>query len=129
VGRDAEQIIALQPDLVVASPFANADLLRRLQAANIRLVVADLVSSVDAHADNIRFLAYLYGEEARGEALISEIDQRLARLNAVTGRQPRDRRPSAIVLQGGQTITAAGSGTLEDGVPTPAGPAKPAPRA
>ena len=74
VGRDAEQIIALQPDLVVASPFANADLVRRLQAAHIRLVVADLASSVDAHAENIRFLAYLYGEEARGEALIADAD-------------------------------------------------------
>jgi iron complex transport system permease protein len=116
VGRDAEQIVALQPDLVVASPFANADLLRQLQNAGVPLVVADLVSSADAHADNIRFLAYLYGEEERGEALIRELDARMARLAAVAKRHPSDQRPSAIVLNGGQTIGTAGAGTTEDGV-------------
>ena len=45
VGRDAEQIVALQPDLVVASPFANPDLLRQLRAADVPVFVADLVSS------------------------------------------------------------------------------------
>jgi iron complex transport system substrate-binding protein len=116
VGRDAEQILALGPDLVVASPFANPDLLKQLRDARVPLVVADLVSSVDAQADNIRFLAYLYGEEERGEALVSEVGQRIARLNAVVERHPRDRRPSVVVLEGGQTITAAGGGTTEDGV-------------
>ena len=56
--------------------------------------MADLASSVDAHAENIRFLAYLYGEEARGEALIAEIEQHLARLSAITSRHPRDQRPA-----------------------------------
>jgi len=116
VGRDAEQILALGPDLVVASPFASPDLLKQLRDARVPLVVADLVSSVDAQADNIRFLAYLYGEEERGEALVSEVGQRIARLNAVVERHPRDRRPGVVVLEGGQTITAAGGGTTEDGV-------------
>ncbi len=116
VGRDAEQIIALQPDLVVASPFANADLLRQLQNAHVPLVIADLVSSADAHADNIRFLAYLYGEEERGDALIRDVEERLRRLAQLTARRAREQRPSAIVLSGGQTVSAAGSGTIEDGV-------------
>ena len=120
VGRDAEQIVALQPDLVVASPFANADLLRQLRAAGVTLIVADLVASAEGQADNVRFLAYVYGEEQRGEALVREIDDRLARLRAVTARHAAE-RPSAIVLSGGQTISAAGSGTTEDGVLTLAG--------
>src|SRR6266508_2998007 len=116
VGRDAEQIIALQPDLVVASPFAIADLLLQLQNAHVPLVIADLVSSADAHADNIRFLAYLYGEEERGDALIRDVEERLRRLAQLTARRAREQRPSAIVLSGGQTVSAAGSGTIEDGV-------------
>jgi hypothetical protein len=88
VGRDAEQILAMNPDLVVASPFANPDLLKHLRDAGVPLVVADLVSSVDAQAENVRFLAYLYGEEARGEALVREIDGRIARLRAVAARHP-----------------------------------------
>ena len=61
-------------------------------------------------------LAYLYGEEERGEALVSELEQRIARLNAVVERHPRNRRPSVLILEGGQTVTAAGGGTTEDGV-------------
>lgn len=113
VGRNAEQIIALEPDLVVASPFANTDLLAQLRAAGVLLVVADLVSSVDAHEENIRFLAYLYGEESRGEALIQEIQQRLDRLATVVAGQPASARPRVLVLVG---TSAAGSGTNEDGI-------------
>ena len=116
VGREAEQILAVQPDLVVASPFANPDLLKQLRSAGVTLVVADLVSSVDAQAENIRFLAYLYGEEAAGDALVHEVEDRIQGLQALNGRHPLSQRPSAIVLSGGQSITVAGAGTTEDGV-------------
>jgi iron complex transport system substrate-binding protein len=115
VGRDAEQIVALMPDLVVASPFANADLMRQLRAAGVPLFVADLVSSASAQADNIRLLAYLYGAEERGEALVSEVESSIARVRAVADRH-RAEPPSAIILSGGQTVSAAGSGTTEAGV-------------
>src|SRR5690349_15153580 len=35
VGRDAEQILALSPDLVVASPFSSPDLVKRLLEAKV----------------------------------------------------------------------------------------------
>ncbi|MBI4213810.1 MAG: ABC transporter substrate-binding protein [Chloroflexi bacterium] len=111
VGRNAEQIVALQPDLVVASPFASVDLLEHLRSAGIPLVVADLVSSVDSHEENIRFLAYLYGEEAKGDELIQEVRERLERLQQFVARQPI--HPRVLLLNG---PTAAGSGTNEDGI-------------
>lgn len=116
VGRNSEEIVAQSPDLVVASPFANKDLLAQLQQAKVPLVIADLVSSVDAHEENIRFLAYLYGEEEKGEALIREVNQQVDRLKASTAGRPLSSRPSAIVLSGGQTVNAAGSGTTEGGI-------------
>src|SRR5262249_61098056 len=45
-----------------------------------------------------------------------EVDERIARLRAVAERHPVDRRPRVMVLNGGQTITTAGSGTTEDGI-------------
>ena len=112
VGRNAEEVVALQPDLVVASPFSNRDLVERLRTAGIPLVVADLVSSVEAHEENIRFLAYLYGEEARGEALIQEIRDRLQRLDQTVSQQTGP-RPRVLLLTG---TSAAGSDTNEDGL-------------
>ena len=113
VGRNAEEVVALQPDLVVASPFSNRDLVEHLRAAQIPLIVADLASSVDAHEENIRFLAYLYGEEARGEALIAEVQSRLQRLMRMVDGQ-RSQTPPRVLLFSG--TTAAGSGTNEDGL-------------
>ena len=111
VGRNAEEIVALEPDLVVASPFASIDLLDHLRAASIPVVVADLVSSVDAHEENIRFLAYLYGEEGRAEVLVQEVRGRIERLRRIVAQQPT--HPRVLVLTG---ATAAGAATSEDGI-------------
>jgi iron complex transport system substrate-binding protein len=113
VGRNAEEVVALQPDLVVASPFSNRDLVEHLRAARIPLVLADLVSSVDAHAENVRFLAYLYGEEERGEALIAEVSEQLQRLQRVVAGQGAQPSPRVLLFSG---TTAAGGGTNEDGL-------------
>lgn len=113
IGRNAEEVVALQPDLVVASPFASPDLLELLRKARVPLVVADLVNSVAAHEENIRFLAYLYGEEERGEALVQEVRSRIERLRRLVGAQPASTRPRVLLMLGNST---AGSGTNEDGV-------------
>jgi iron complex transport system substrate-binding protein len=116
VGRDAEQILAAAPDLVVASPFSDQNLVRQLRDAHVPVVVADLVSSADGQADNVRFLAYVYGEEARGEAVAQDVEARIGRLRALSARRPRDRWLKALVLSSGHPLSAAGSGTTEDGV-------------
>jgi iron complex transport system substrate-binding protein len=121
VGRDAEQILAAAPDLVVASPFTDQNLVQQLRDAQVPVVIADLVSSADGQADNVRFLAYLYGEEARGEAVAQDIQARIARLQSVTSQHPRERWWRALVLSSGHPLSAAGSGTTEDGVLTLAG--------
>lgn len=113
VGRNAEEVVALQPDLVVASPFSNRDLVEHLRAAHIPVVLADLVSSTDAHEENIRFLAYLYGEEARGETLIREVRVGLERLARIVDARPPEKRSRVLLLSG---ATAAGSDTNEDGL-------------
>jgi len=121
IGRDAEQIVSAAPDLVVASPFSDANLLQTLRNTGVPVVVADLVSSIDGQSDNVRFLAYLYGEEARGEVVAQDIQAHIARLNALTSRHPREEWPRALVLSPGHPLNAAGSGTTEDGVLTLAG--------
>jgi len=113
VGRNAEEIVALTPDLVVASPFSSRDLLEHLQAADVPLVLADLASSADAHAENIRLLAYIYGEEARGEALIDEVRARMDRIDRIVLAYAPPVRPRVLLLSG---TSAAGDGTNEDGL-------------
>lgn len=114
VGRNAEQVIAAKPDLVVAPPTANADLVKALEGAGLIVVLADLLTGVDAHEPNIRLLAYLYGEEARGEQLVGEVRDQLAKVDGVVTRKDPLARPRVLMLSG--KVSAAGAGSNEDGI-------------
>jgi iron complex transport system substrate-binding protein len=98
IGRKSEDVIAARPDLVVASPFAKKDLVQQLKDAGITVVVSNLNDSIDGHAENIRFLAHLYGEEERGEALVQEVTGRLSNVDVILGHKPLAERPRVISL-------------------------------
>lgn len=114
VGRKSEDVIAARPDLVVASPFANKDLVKQLTEAGITVVVSNLQDSMEGHAENIRLLAHLYGEEANGEALIKEVTERLNRLEAVVGKKAAQERPRVISLT--DKLNTPGKNTTMDGI-------------
>lgn len=83
VESDPEQIIALQPDLVLAATYNNPDHVKLLRDAGIPVVVVALFNSIDQIAENIRFVGQLTGDEARAEELIAAMERRLARVEAL----------------------------------------------
>ena len=82
VQSDPEQIIALEPDLVLAATYNDPAHLKLLRDAGVPVVVVSLFDSVAQVADNIRFVARLTGDEARAEELIAAMAKRLARIEA-----------------------------------------------
>lgn len=77
---DAEEILALRPDLVVVGPYDRrgaAGLLRRL---GIAVHDVPLAADLDGARAAIRDLAALLAAGPRGEALIAAMDARLAGL-------------------------------------------------
>lgn len=82
VQSDPEQIIALEPDLVLAATYNSPDHVKLLRDAGIPVVVVSLFDSVGQVADNIRFVAHLTGDEARAEELIAAMEERLAAIEA-----------------------------------------------
>ncbi|MBI3979873.1 MAG: ABC transporter substrate-binding protein [Chloroflexi bacterium] len=114
VGRDAEEVIAARPDLVVASPFSNKDLVQRLVDAGVPVIITDLVQSPEAHAANIRLMAYLFGEEERGEALVRELEERLAAIDRIVQPKPAGARQRVLMLVA-KNFTP-GEGSTEDAV-------------
>ena len=129
VARDAEQILAVQPDVIVASPFSRRELLQQLVDAGIPVVVSDLQSAFGAYEEEIRFLSYLYGEEERGEALIREVRERVSRIDSVVALKPAAQRPRVLILSGvsgGGAYSVAGKNTTRDGIILRAGGINPA---
>jgi iron complex transport system substrate-binding protein len=103
---DAEEILALSPDLVVLgahAPRATEEALRRL---GLRVHVVGLAEDLGAAKAEIRSLARALGEGARGEEMVAARDARIAAIAAGATT-----RRAAVLLAGGWT---AGSGTMAD---------------
>jgi iron complex transport system substrate-binding protein len=96
---DAERIIALRPDLVIAWSVEEADL---LQAFSPVLVVGNL-RSTDAIKDNLRQLGLLTARQHKAEAGVSAFDRQLSEDIA---RSPRNRTLLTLGHFGGGNLFA-----------------------
>jgi len=110
-----EQVLALQPDLVVAGSYttrSTVELLKRAGAGVREFGVPRNLAEVRAQ---IIDMAQVLGEPARGQALVAAMDARLA---ALAQRQPPSRRKALVLRPNGFTV---GRGSLVDEILTKAG--------
>lgn len=109
VRGDAERILALEPGVVFAFPFGQAETEALLRQAGIPVVHVPGASTVAEIRDNVRRIGRVVGREKRAEALIEQMDATIAR---VQRRIAGARRPGVLYWNtGGFT---AGAGTLPD---------------
>jgi iron complex transport system substrate-binding protein len=111
----AEEIIPLDPDLVVAGTFTARTAVAMLKATRFPVTEFGFAHTIEDVRSAIRKMAALVGEPARGEALVASFDGRLAEI----GTAAPGRRPTALVFNAnGFTV---GAGTLVDDIMTRAG--------
>lgn len=102
----AEEVLAVDPDLVIGMPARGNPSIAVLKAGKYRAVDLSPAESYGAIVQSIRDVAGAVGHPARGEAMI-------ARMNAELGRLPKSRRPQvAAYYQRRGYLT--GTGTLID---------------
>ena len=94
---DAETVVDLDPDLVLAGRFTKRATRDMLAALGYRVVLLDPARSVDDSIGQVREVAALVGHPERGEALVAAIDA--ARASAVAAGRERGRRATAAVYQ------------------------------
>jgi len=94
---DVERVVALQPDLVLATLTVpgHEEVVQRVEAAGLPFIAPEPVSLDDVYAD-IRQIAGLLEVEDRGEALIREMRGELGESGGADGG-PGARRPSILV--------------------------------
>lgn len=110
----AEDVLAQRPDLVVAGSFTTPALRASLKRLGYPLLEVDEASSFAGIRAVTRRVAAAVGEAARGEALLADMDRKLARLAAEPG-------PGLRVVAWDRTGFSAGEGTLYDAILTAAG--------
>lgn len=108
VRGQAEEVLQLDPDLVITSPFstrATVDLLRRLGR---RVVLVPLAQDIEGVRNGLRQVGAAIGSGPDAERMIAAFDQRLAKFEA----RRSDQQPSALVY--GIAGIASGPGSLAD---------------
>ncbi len=82
IDRDAERIISLEPDLILAARYTKMDLRSLLSQARVPILISTDFRNFDQIEANIRLIGRAVGEENRAETIISEMRQKLASARA-----------------------------------------------
>jgi len=85
IKNSAEQILAIDPDLIVGMPASRSAPMRALKGHKYNLLDLDTANTVDEIYASIRQTAVAVGHPERGEALIANMQARLARIGKPGG--------------------------------------------
>jgi iron complex transport system substrate-binding protein len=110
-----EEVLSYKPDLVIAGAYTTRSTVALLKRVGVPVREFGVPGNLAEMRAQIRDMANLLGEQQNGEALIAEIDKRLAAL----ADRPRPPQPRAIVLRPNGFTT--GRGSLVDEILTAAG--------
>jgi len=77
-----EQLLALQPDLVLAARYNRAELLTLLNQVQIPAIQLNHFNQLQDIQENIRLVGYVIGEETQANALIHQMNTQLATIQS-----------------------------------------------
>lgn len=80
----AEEIVALKPDLVIAGAFTTRATVGMLKRVGFPVLELGVPSDLDGVRAQIRQVAAALGHPERGEAMVAELDARLASITPAT---------------------------------------------
>lgn len=95
-----EEVLALQPDIVIGSTFIDPASASAYHRLGLRLETVGMANTIADSRAQIRQIAALAGHAQRGEALIARIDAALAAAAVPAGTRP----VSAVVWQSGGMV-------------------------
>ena len=108
VSGSVEEVLALQPDVVVASTFLSPATVNAFRRLGIPLIQLPIATNVAESRAQVAMLARLAGHEARGAALNARIDAALVRAAppANTAPVPAVVWESGGIVPGNETLIA-----------------------
>jgi iron complex transport system substrate-binding protein len=105
---DAEEVLALDPDLIVTTEFSTPTTISLLERLGRRVVKVPFAHDIAGVRTAVRSVAEAAGAVETGNAIVANLDRRLAALT----RPPDGPAPTAVIYQ--VNGLASGRGTLED---------------
>ncbi|MQG37622.1 MAG: ABC transporter substrate-binding protein [SAR202 cluster bacterium] len=118
IGFDPEEVVALEPEIVIASRFTDADNVALLKDAGIPVARASLENSALGNVPNILLIGYMVGAEKEAVLLADEIEDRMKAVGDILNG---DDLPRVLSISKFTSIFAAGSDSTEGGIIEQAG--------
>ena len=118
IGFDPEEVVALEPEIVIASRFTDADNVALLKDAGIPVARASLENSALGNVPNILLIGYMVGAEKEALLLADEIEHRMQVVGDILNGNDH---PRVLSISKFTSIFAAGSDSTEGGIIEQAG--------
>lgn len=96
VDMEPEHILALAPDLVIASTSTPMQTVEVLTHSGVPVYVSGVPTTVEEMKEKVRGVAKAVHEEEQGEALVSDMDLRLASLEEKLSQIPPEKERVAL---------------------------------
>ena len=106
IGYDPEEVVGLNPDMVIASKYTDPQTVAILKEAGIPVLRAELDSSAQGNIPNILLMGYVLGREDAAISLVNEIQDRL---DFLSKKIPNTNQKRVLSITKWATIFAAGS--------------------
>lgn len=113
---DPEELLSLDPDLIIMAGYSEASAVRQLLGTDIPLLRLPDFQSIADIENHVRLLGAATGAEQRAEAIIADMRARIAAIGRALANRPRPR-----VLFYSASGSTSGSNTLDDETLTLAG--------
>jgi len=110
IGFDPEEVVALEPEVIIASSFTNADTVALMTGAGIPIARAALENSPVGNVPNILLMGYLVGAEVKAIELADEL---ISRMQFISDVLDSDTQPRVLSVSKWTSAFAAGSGSTE----------------
>ena len=118
IGFDPEEVVALNPEIAIASRFTNAATVALLKDSGIPVARASLENSALGNVPNILLIGYMIGAEKEAIALADMMEARMSFIKDLLADKDS---PRVLSISKFTSIFAAGSGSTEGGIIEQAG--------
>jgi iron complex transport system substrate-binding protein len=108
-----EEIIALSPDLVLAAPIHEDQIIPQLETRGIT-VLAITPENLDEVLEAVNLIGKVTGVENKAAALVKDMQQRITAVTKITADLTAGQRPTVLYLVWHDPLYAAGANTFHD---------------
>jgi iron complex transport system substrate-binding protein len=108
-----EEVVAMNPDLVLATVIHETEIIPQLEARGLTVVAVN-PTTIDGVIESMTLIGKVTGAEKQAASLVKDMEKRVKAVTDKTGKLTGAEKPRVLYIVWHDPLMAAGSGTLHD---------------